>query len=315
MSSTNNTAVAVRPSLSAMMASQYGIEPAKFIETIKATVMPRKSGGEPSPVSAEDLQAFCMVAHEYGLNPFLKEIHAFPNKAGGITPIVGVDGWAKIMNRRPEFDGVEFDAHDEDGKPHSVTARIFIKGRSRPVSVTEYYSECQRGTEPWRTMPRRMLRHKALIQCARVAFGFSGIHDEDEARDIIDVTPATSASAAPAPLPQFRRARHVTAPAPEPAQAPPTDPQPDPSPTNPPESPEGSSAGPLSLSSAQNELRLVVENAGYGIDQFNRFSVDAGYATGEFASWSDVPDALASKLARARVGLLSGIKEISGGAQ
>jgi hypothetical protein len=25
-----------------------------------------------------------------------------------------------------------------------------------------------------------MLRHKALIQCARIAFGFSGIADEDE---------------------------------------------------------------------------------------------------------------------------------------
>lgn len=31
-----------------------------------------------------------------------------------------------------------------------------------------------------------MLRHKALIQCARVAFGFSGIYDEDEARRIDD---------------------------------------------------------------------------------------------------------------------------------
>ena len=29
-----------------------------------------------------------------------------------------------------------------------------------------------------------MLRHKALIQCARIAFGFSGIYDEDEAHRI-----------------------------------------------------------------------------------------------------------------------------------
>ena len=39
-----------------------------------------------------------------------------------------------------------------------------------------------------------MLRHKATIQGARVAFGFSGITDEDEARDtppMRDVTPAT----------------------------------------------------------------------------------------------------------------------------
>jgi hypothetical protein len=31
-----------------------------------------------------------------------------------------------------------------------------------------------------------MLRHKALIQCARLAFGFAGIYDEDEATRIRD---------------------------------------------------------------------------------------------------------------------------------
>jgi hypothetical protein len=36
-----------------------------------------------------------------------------------------------------------------------------------------------------------MHRHKALIQCARIAFGFVGIYDQDEAERIIekDVTP------------------------------------------------------------------------------------------------------------------------------
>ena len=211
--SATSTAIAVRPSLTSQMAAQYGVEPTKFLQTMKATVMPKRQGGEAVAVSDEDLMAFCMVAHEYGLNPFLKEIHAFPNKSGGITPMVGVDGWAKLMNRRPEFDGIEFEAHDEGGKPHSVTAHIYIKGRSRPVSVTEYYSECQRGTDPWRQMPRRMLRHKALIQAVRVAFGFAGIHDEDEAVDIAetpvrkvrDVTPKQPLFAAPkAPAPQVQ---------------------------------------------------------------------------------------------------------------
>jgi hypothetical protein len=35
-----------------------------------------------------------------------------------------------------------------------------------------------------------MLRHKALIQGTRVAFGFSGIVDEDEVPNLRDVTPA-----------------------------------------------------------------------------------------------------------------------------
>jgi hypothetical protein len=66
------------------------------------------------------------------------------------------------------------------------TCTLYIKGRSHPVRVTEYKDECFRATEPWKTMPKRMLRHKALIQSARVAFGFSGIYDEDEAERIRD---------------------------------------------------------------------------------------------------------------------------------
>jgi hypothetical protein len=31
-----------------------------------------------------------------------------------------------------------------------------------------------------------MLRHKAIMQCARVAFGLVGIHDEEDARTIVD---------------------------------------------------------------------------------------------------------------------------------
>ena len=38
-----------------------------------------------------------------------------------------------------------------------------------------------------------MLRHKAMIQCARLAFGYAGIYDQDEAERIVekDITPTT----------------------------------------------------------------------------------------------------------------------------
>jgi hypothetical protein len=56
-------------------------------------------------------------------------------------------------------------------------------------------SECKRPTDPWNTHPKRMLRHKAMIQAARIAFSFAGIYDPDEgervlaAENAIDVTP------------------------------------------------------------------------------------------------------------------------------
>jgi hypothetical protein len=73
-----------------------------------------------------------------------------------------------------------------------VTATIYLKDRSRPVEITEFFSECNRNSEPWKVNPRRMLRHKALIQCARVAFGFSGIVDDEEAvpQVQVNVTPS-----------------------------------------------------------------------------------------------------------------------------
>jgi hypothetical protein len=99
---------------------------------------------------------------------------------GGIVPVVGVDGWGRIMNDHPQFDGIEFEQDDE-----SCTAVIYRKDRTRPVKVTEYMAECKRGTQPWMSHPKRMLRHKAMIQCARLAFGYGGIHDPDEAQQIV----------------------------------------------------------------------------------------------------------------------------------
>jgi hypothetical protein len=68
-------------------------------------------------------------------------------------------------------------------------------------------------------MEHRMLRHKATIQGARVAFGFSGITDEDEAAatpgfaGAKDVTPKTAARATP--LDPFASLPEVPAPAEE----------------------------------------------------------------------------------------------------
>jgi len=50
-------------------------------------------------------------------------------------------------------------------------------------------AECRRGTGPWQSHPKRMLRHKAMIQCARLAFGYGGIYDQDEAERIVEAQP------------------------------------------------------------------------------------------------------------------------------
>ncbi len=147
-----------------------------LIETLKATAFKGQ-------VSDAQMTALMVVANQYGLNPWTKEIYAFPDKNNGIVPVVGVDGWARIINSDPQFDGMDFEQDDE-----SCTCIIFRKDRSHPVKVTEYMSECRRGTGPWQSHPKRMLRHKAMIQCARIAFGYGGIFDQDEAERIVEGT-------------------------------------------------------------------------------------------------------------------------------
>lgn len=171
----------------AKMAERFEMTPAEFERTVRATVCP-------SNITNEQFVAFLMVAKEYNLNPITKQIYPFPSK-GGIVPIVSIDGWLRIINENPHFDGMEFVDNVVDGKLISITCRMFRKDRSKPTEVTEYLSECLRNTDTWKQWPARMLRHKATIQAARYAFGLSGIYDEDEAQRIgqaqeKDVTPA-----------------------------------------------------------------------------------------------------------------------------
>lgn len=177
-----------RVSLVARVAAKYEIDADKMLDTMKATCFRQK--GE-KQVSNEQMMALLVVAEQYNLNPFTKEIYAFPTD-GGITPIIGFDGWIRLINERPELEAMEL-AYAPDGSENPwIECTIWRKDRGKPITVREYLSECIRDTGPWKSHPRRMLRHKAIIQCARVAFGYGGVYDPDEGERIanaIDVTP------------------------------------------------------------------------------------------------------------------------------
>lgn len=185
---------------------------AELVSTLKATAFK-------GDVSDAQMIALLVVANQYRLNPWTKEIYAFPDKKNGIVPVVGVDGWARIINSNQQFDGMEFAYSDElvqmpsatSKAPAWIECRMFRKDRTRPVVVREYLDECYREpfkgqygavNGPWQSHPKRFLRHKATIQCARLAFGFGGIYDQDEAERIIaqpekDITPGAPAIPAP----------------------------------------------------------------------------------------------------------------------
>lgn len=152
----------------AAMAGRLQLSQARLQDTLAKTAF--KACETP-----EEFTAALVVANEYGLNPLTKEIYAFKVKGGGVSPIVSVDGWISIMNQHPAFDGIEFEDIVDDGEIVAIEAIIHRKDRSKPIRVTEYMVECRGSTDPWKKTPNRMLRHRALMQCARIAFGFSGI--------------------------------------------------------------------------------------------------------------------------------------------
>jgi phage recombination protein Bet len=156
------------------MAERYDLDPKIFDATVARTCMPPEH-------SREEFIACMLVAHQYQLNPFTKEIHFARDKYGKMNAMVGVDGWITIINRQPQFDGLEIAyAMDEKGRPVAATCTIHRKDRSRPTVVTEFLDECKRDSAAWKLTPSRMLRHRAIIQCARLAFGLAGIMEDDE---------------------------------------------------------------------------------------------------------------------------------------
>lgn len=192
-------------SLVVRFADRFGVDAAKLLPTLKATAFKQRDGSVPTD---EQMMALIVVADQYNLNPFTREIYAFPDKQNGIVPVVGADGWSRIINEHPKLDGIEFAYADELVQPTGARSKcpawiecvLYRKDRTQPIRVREYLDEAYREPfqkkgqtgsysidGPWQSHPKRMLRHKALIQCARIAFGFTGIYEPEEAENIRDM--------------------------------------------------------------------------------------------------------------------------------
>ena len=132
-----------------------------------------------------DLERLLLAAEVNGLSPTGREIFLVPS--GGVlepaTVVVGVDGWSRIINTHKQFAGMRFKESDElvDGVPSWTECTMYRWDRRVPTSVREYLVEVRGVSAGWITHPRRMLRHKAMVQCARLTFGLIGIYDADEA--------------------------------------------------------------------------------------------------------------------------------------
>jgi phage recombination protein Bet len=138
-----------------------------------------------------DLDRLLLLAERLGLDPLNNEIYATEaaaesGKKSRIVYVVGVDGWSKIINSHPQFDGMKFveSAPGDDELPLYIECTIYRKDRKVATSIREYMYEAHTSQGAWLTHPRRMLRHKAMVQCARTCFGLGGLYEPDEAERV-----------------------------------------------------------------------------------------------------------------------------------
>ena len=102
----------------------------------------------------------------------------------------------KLINQDPQFAGMTFKESPELELdiPLWMECSIYRHDRILPITVKEYSSEIKTEHLLWKTMPRRMLRHRSIQQCARLAFS---IHIADQPSTVEKIS--TTNNVAPSP--------------------------------------------------------------------------------------------------------------------
>ena len=111
------------------------------------------------------------------LDPLCEEIGFTQYDDGHWQVFITIEGCSKLLNQHPQFNGLVFNQADTliEGVPEWVECSIYRKDRAIPTTVREYLTEVRGEHAIWQKMPRRMLRHRALQQCVRLAIGPSSL--------------------------------------------------------------------------------------------------------------------------------------------
>jgi hypothetical protein len=128
-----------------------------------------------SQVPTKTILQLIRTAIRYELNPLLGEIVFEEMGPGNWQAFISIDGWYRILHGQPHFQGLTFSASEElkEDVPIWMECTIYRSDRTHPMTVREYYIELKTEHIAWQKLPRRMLRHRTLQQCMRLAFGIA----------------------------------------------------------------------------------------------------------------------------------------------
>jgi hypothetical protein len=115
------------------------------------------------------------LANKYHLDPLSDEITLLKGQDQGYQPFITIDGWSKLINHHPQYAGISLRDSTEliGGVPSWMECTIYRNDRILPIVIKEYFEEVKTNHPSWQQMPRRMLRHRVIQQCARLAFNIS----------------------------------------------------------------------------------------------------------------------------------------------
>ena len=122
-------------------------------------------------VPAKAILTLLRMMQSLHLDPLSEEIGFTQYEDGQWQVLITIEGCSKLLNQHPQFNGLHFTQADTlvDGLPEWIECSIYRKDREVPTTVREYLAEVKGENEIWKKMPRRMLRHRALQQCVRLA--------------------------------------------------------------------------------------------------------------------------------------------------
>lgn len=177
----------------------------------------------------DELKMFMHLSGKYNLDPFAKEIW-FLKMGGTPTITTSRDGYLKIANEHPQFDGLASDvvyAKDSfsktpDGVNHTygvgdrgailgAYALIYRKDRRFPIYVYAPLKDYNKPSNIWKTYPHAMILKVAEAMALKRAFSLSGLVTTEELgtpdakEDVVTVEVVTTPQATPQASPKSLR--------------------------------------------------------------------------------------------------------------
>jgi len=124
-------------------------------------------------VPAKTILTLLRMMQSLHLDPLSEEIGFTQYDDGHWQVFITIEGCSKLLNQHPQFNGLIFHQAETlvEGVPEWIECSIYRRDRIMPITVREYLTEVRGENTIWQKMPRRMLRHRALQQCVRLAMG------------------------------------------------------------------------------------------------------------------------------------------------